>query len=1023
MKRKLLLILLILFSVFTARSQVDVTLYKQFNGQYDFTFVGNTLNQQENGINNICQILTSSSAVLALDPNHSIIAAYLYWAGSGTGDFDILLNGQPVSAERTFAATYTLNRHFFSAYADVTALVNSMGSTTYTVSELDLTNVINTTEPNNIYCPSGLNFGGWAIFVVYKDGTLPLNQINLYDGLQFVPDEINILLPSLNVIDNAGAKIGFIAWEGDQQLAVEETLYINDVVMSNDLNPANNAFNGTNTETLSNNLYNMDLDVYNIEDIIAIGDTQAEIRLESGQDFVMVNAIITKLNSELPDATIVIDNITKQCNSNIIEVEYTVYNINSTDALPAGTPISMYANNSFIGSAVTQAEIPIGGSESGTITLTIPANITGSYELWFAVDDLGGTGASTVEETDENNNDYTVIDTLWYPPLEQPADITACETFNGSGVAVFDFSGYEESLKNVPTDIITFYLTEADAQVPQNPITNPDSFTSTANPQQIFVRLQDVNGCVTIGSFNLIAVDCLFPDATITATIIQECNSHTIQVQYTVNNLNSNDVLPAGTPIAFYVNGALIGSALTQTTIPIGGSENGTITLTLPATIVGDFQLVLAVDDTGNGTGIITETNETNNTFTINGNLWVSPPLEQPADITACETFNGSGVAVFDFSGYEESLKNSPTDVVTFYLTEADALVPQNNITNPDSFTSTQNPQEIFVRLQDANGCFTIGSFNLIAVDCLFPDATVVINDITAECSSRKIEVNYAINNFDSNDILPAGTPVSIYINGEFLEYTETLLDIPIGGSENGTITLTIPNDIPLTFELTFVADDTGNGTGIVTEINETNNAFTVTYTLPIPPVITGLEDIEECNRGMGSGIFDFSHYEQDLKTSPTDEVFFYPTLTDAQQDTNRITNPASYLITSSPQEIFVRLSNTECYSIGSFMLYTKNCPPQTYNYITPNGDGINDSFFVEGLRGIFLNFKMTIYNRWGALVWQGDNSKADWDGVASETKVGEHDTTVPAGTYYFVLELNDPDYPEPIVGWVYVSK
>src|SRR5690606_21464484 len=260
------------------------------------------------------------------------------------------------------------------------------------------------------------------------------------------------------------------------------------------------------------------------------------------------------------------------------------------------------------------------------------------------------------------------------------------------------------------------------------------------------------------------------------------------------------------------------------------------------------------------------------------------------------------------------------------------------------------------------------------------PDATVIINDIDATCDSRFINVHYSVNNFNSNDILPSGTPVAIYINGEFLEYTETILDIPIGGSESETLTLTIPNDIPSPFELTFVADDIGDGTGIVTETDENNNAFTISFTLPVPPVITGLEDLEGCNLGMGNAIFDFSHYEEALKTSPSDEVYFYPTLADAGQDENRINNPTSYLITSAPQQIFVRLSNGICYTIGSFLLNIKNCPPQPYNYITPNGDGINDSFIVEGLRGIFLNFKMSIYNRWGALIWQGDNSKADWD-------------------------------------------
>jgi hypothetical protein len=36
-------------------------------------------------------------------------------------------------------------------------------------------------------------------------------------------------------------------------------------------------------------LYNMDLDVYNIQNNINIGDTSAQIQLTSGQDFVMIN--------------------------------------------------------------------------------------------------------------------------------------------------------------------------------------------------------------------------------------------------------------------------------------------------------------------------------------------------------------------------------------------------------------------------------------------------------------------------------------------------------------------------------------------------------------------------------------------------------------------------------------------------------------------------------------------------------------------------------------------------------------
>ena len=44
-----------------------------------------------------------------------------------------------------------------------------------------------------------------------------------------------------------------------------------------------------------------------------------------------------------------------------------------------------------------------------------------------------------------------------------------------------------------------------------------------------------------------------------------------------------------------------------------------------------------------------------------------------------------------------------------------------------------------------------------------------------------------------------------------------------------------------------------------------------------VSPVITGLEDIISCNEGFGLGTFDFSHYEDDLKNNPGDEVTFSP--------------------------------------------------------------------------------------------------------------------------------------------------
>ena len=499
-------ILWILLLSCTAYGQ-DISLFKQYNGRYDFIFIGNTLNKAENGTGAPCEINTSSSALLALNPADEIENAYLYWAGSGLGDFEIKLNNVDIVADRTFSVVQqTSGLPFFSAFADITNQVKQAGNGNYTVSELDLTNVI------NFYCFNGTNFGGWAIVLVYKNAQLPLNQLTVYDGLQYVPNEINITLNSLNVIDNLDAQIGFVAWEGDQFISVNETVRVNGNLLSNPpLNPVNNAFNGTNSFTGSNTLYNMDLDVYNIQNNIKVGDTSAQIQLTSGQDFVMINTIVTKLNSQLPDASIQINSVESSCDSKEVAIKYTVSNANSTNNLPAAVPISFYANGSLIASAKTKTIIPIDGSEQGILIVTISDNVVSPFTVELSVDDLG-TRIGIITEINENNNSAFANNLiLKKSPKTNPVEnITTCN--QGFGMATFDFSNYQESVKVAATDTVSFYtsLQEATLGVDNGGITIPSIAQFQAkNPiTTIYIRVQN-EFCFTITSFQLLVKNCL----------------------------------------------------------------------------------------------------------------------------------------------------------------------------------------------------------------------------------------------------------------------------------------------------------------------------------------------------------------------------------------------------------------------------------------------------------------------------------------------------------------------------------
>ena len=500
LKRHFLFFIILVCFILKTNGQ-NVSLYNQFNGRYDFTFIGNTMNTAENNTTLDLVTTTSSTATLSLNSTDVIEKAYLYWAGSGDGDFEVNLNSDVITPDRTFSlfrvfgdVTFT----YFSAFKDVTSLIQATGNGDYTLSNLDISAF------EELHSQRRTNFAGWAIVIIYKNDALPLNQLNVYDGLQGVPDELSITLSSLNVIDDNNSKVGFVAWEGDASLATEE-FRMNGTLLSNASNPPNNVFNGTNSITGSSTLYNMDLDIYDIQNNIAIGDTSAEISLTSFQDFVMINTVVTKLNSQLPDATVSIDSVEKQCDSKTIVVSYTVFNLNSTNPLPTATPISIYINGQIFQTIVTPSEIPIGGSISSQITIVLPDTIALNFEIKFMVDDIGN-GTGIVTELIENNNIAIVNDSLWISPTFNPLEnLAACN--EGFTRGTFDFSSYEDLVKTNPEDAVHFYETLENANADVNPILNPSSYVAIATPKEIFVRIFNDN-CFSITSFLLTTRNC-----------------------------------------------------------------------------------------------------------------------------------------------------------------------------------------------------------------------------------------------------------------------------------------------------------------------------------------------------------------------------------------------------------------------------------------------------------------------------------------------------------------------------------
>jgi gliding motility-associated-like protein len=75
----------------------------------------------------------------------------------------------------------------------------------------------------------------------------------------------------------------------------------------------------------------------------------------------------------------------------------------------------------------------------------------------------------------------------------------------------------------------------------------------------------------------------------------------------------------------------------------------------------------------------------------------------------------------------------------------------------------------------------------------------------------------------------------------------------------------------------------------------------------------------------------------------------------------------------------------------------------------TPNGDGANDTWVID-LIEMFPLCEVEVYSRWGEMLFQSVGYKQPWDGRYNNGPV-------PVGTYYYVVKLNDPEFPEPYTG------
>jgi len=294
-----------------------LALFREFDGYMDYTSTAGTLRTQPDSVDP-CAITTSSSNTLtsSIPAGATIEGAYLYWAHSGTTlDSQVTFEGTTVNADMAYTTT-EFGLTFYGLVSDVTSLITGIPDPSTNVYDFSGLSVDNTGS----YCSTTVVLGGWSLIVFYSHPSLPAATINLYqgyDGNQYSSSTFS--LSGFYAIGSTGAKTTALSWEGAQNRTGSESLQFtaplsgtnklvgdgdNDGVTTD--NPFNSTLYDNTTAPVVNNTgnYGVDLDTYDVSSYILPGETSATTQINVGIDYVIMNAVVLKVPSNLITGTV-----------------------------------------------------------------------------------------------------------------------------------------------------------------------------------------------------------------------------------------------------------------------------------------------------------------------------------------------------------------------------------------------------------------------------------------------------------------------------------------------------------------------------------------------------------------------------------------------------------------------------------------------------------------------------------------------------------------------------------------------
>ncbi|MDT0557071.1 choice-of-anchor L domain-containing protein [Ichthyenterobacterium sp. W332] len=313
------------------------------------------------------------------------------------------------------------------------------------------------------------------------------------------------------------------------------------------------------------------------------------------------------------------------------------------------------------------------------------------------------------------------INVIQVPVINEALPLEVCDV-DYDGQVVFDITQIEFEILNVRQDniVVSYHLSQDDAEANENEIPNPENYANISNPQTVYIRITNtISTCYRVVPLDLIVN---LPPEINTFSVYEICDNDTNTFDLTtINNVIVND--SSDTVFSYYLSE--------------DDAQNQVNALDTNYTyITSNDQLFARV-----------EFSTTNCFITYPFELMVNPRPEanQPPNLEACDD-DFDGFLVFDLSAQNTTVLGSQNPLefaITYHNTEANAI---DGINSLDTNYSSADDEDIYVRVtNNETGCFEITNF-LITVrprpDVAIPDQVICLDNLPLIVSADTGNVN-----------------------------------------------------------------------------------------------------------------------------------------------------------------------------------------------------------------------------------------------------------------------------------------